>query len=62
MPNELTDAQRAELAAEIQEDGGLYCLGEYLAWSPGDETATLDGQFTAERLEAIAAWMRAHAR
>jgi hypothetical protein len=31
---------------------------EYLHWNQGDNTATLDGEFTADQLEAIAIWMR----
>ena len=41
-------------------DGGLTSLGWYLAWWPGNDTATLDGSFTADDLEAIAWWMRNH--
>jgi hypothetical protein len=46
------------LKKEVQGDGGLYSLGWYLAWTPGDLDATLDGQFTADDLEAIAWWIR----
>ena len=46
------------LSGEIQEDGGLYSLGWYLAWTVGYEGATLDGEFTADELEAIAWWMK----
>ncbi len=43
----------------IHEDGvTLSCLGHYMAWSPGDETITLDSEFTLEELEVIAWWMR----
>ena len=44
----------------------LHCLGpcpaawDYVAWQPGQETITLDGAFTADHLEALAAWMRNH--
>lgn len=51
---------RAHLAEEIQPDGGLHNLGWYLSWHRGESTATLDGVFTADDLEAIATWMRAH--
>lgn len=37
---------------------GLYNLGWYLGWERGADYATLDGQFTAEDLEAIAWWMK----
>lgn len=36
----------------------LYNCGWYLSASAGKEEATLDGQFSADELEAIAAWMR----
>ena len=42
----------------IQPDGGLYCPGPYVAWTPGDKTITLDGEFDAEELEAVTWWMR----
>lgn len=45
------------LAAYIQPDGGLYCLGRYLSWSPGDKQITLDSDFTASELSAIVYWM-----
>lgn len=44
--NELDDA--------IQEDGSLYAVSWYLDWAPGADTATLDGDFTAAQLRAIA--------
>jgi hypothetical protein len=42
----------------IQPDGGLYCLGHYLAWTPGDKEITLDCKFEVAELEAIVWWMR----
>jgi hypothetical protein len=42
----------------LGESGGLYNCGVYLSWNPGDEGATLDGEFDADDLEAIAWWMR----
>jgi len=40
-------------------NSGLYSLKkEYLRWKVGDEKATLDGNFTADELEATAWWMR----
>lgn len=36
----------------------LFSLGWYLSAGANDENATLDGEFTADELEAIAAWMR----
>ena len=46
------------LQSSVASDGGLYNVGWYLAWSPGNATATLDGTFTADDLEAIAWWVR----
>jgi len=40
------------------EDGGLFDLGWYLGWNKGNKTACLDGDFTADELEAIAWWMK----
>jgi hypothetical protein len=36
----------------------LYSLGWYLSWHEGDELATLDGDFTAQELQAIAVYMQ----
>jgi len=47
-----------DVKAAIQPDGGLFNLGWYLAWTVGEDTATLDGSFTADDLDAIAAHMR----
>jgi hypothetical protein len=49
------------LADHIDDEGGLYDVGWYLRFTPGRSDATLDGQFTADDLEAIAVYMRAHA-
>ena len=40
------------------EDGDLYDPGGYFSWDIGDITACLDGNFTADELEAISWWMR----
>lgn len=43
----------------IKADGHLYGLGAYLSWhSLSANRATLDGDFTADELEAIAWWMK----
>lgn len=42
----------------IKADGSLDDIGRYLSWSPGDDGVSLDGDFTAEELEAVAWWMR----
>lgn len=44
----------------IKADGGLYSLSAYLSWDIGDRQAIIDGEFTADELEAIAWWMRNH--
>ena len=49
---------REVLSDFIQPDGTLYHGGQYLAWSPAEPNATLDAQFTADELEAIAWWMK----
>lgn len=49
---------RKILGDDIKSDNGLYNSGSYLAWTPGDNKATLDSEFTADELEAIAWWMR----
>ena len=46
------------LGDTISSDGGLFCLGQYIAWAPGDETICLDSDFTLNELEAIVWWMR----
>jgi len=40
-----------------QKKEGLSNLGWYLHWEPGKSSATLDGDYTAEELKAIAWWM-----
>lgn len=42
----------------INEDDELDSLGWYLTWENFRKEATLDGEFTAEELEAIAWWMK----
>lgn len=49
---------REILKTAIQPDGGLHDRGQYLAWIPGKKLATLDAEFDADELEAIAWWMR----
>lgn len=61
------DKQRATeiLRDAIKEDNSLLSLGDWhLSWPINDlteinaEEARLDGQYTADQLEAIAWWMR----
>ena len=43
----------------INEDNSIGpSYGHYMCWHLGDETVTLDSDFTIEELEAIAWWMR----
>lgn len=44
----------------IEENGDLYDLGWYVHYHKGNYSATLDGEFSPEALEAIAAYMRAN--
>lgn len=46
-----------EMRELIQPDGGLYCLGWYVAWTPGSKDAVLDAEFTADQLRWIADYM-----
>lgn len=50
---------KAHLAEIITENGGLEDPVNYLSYTPGAGSASLDGEFTAEDLEAIAIFMRA---
>ena len=59
----MTLAQATEhLKDELQPDGGLYSVGWYLGWPVNDSTAILDGDFTADDLEAIAVYMRGNTK
>lgn len=42
----------------INKNNNLYNVGWYLGWSIGDKLATLDGEFDAQELEAIACFMK----
>lgn len=55
------DEARKILGADIRPDNSIINEGAYIKWPAGDPRANLDGDFTAEELEAIATWMRAHA-
>jgi len=52
------DRAREILKNYIEPDSGLYSLGHYMAWTPGDDIITLDCKFDVEELEAIAWWIR----
>ena len=49
---------RKILAESIQPDKSLHEGTQYLHWNVGDNHATLDAEFSADELEAIAWWMR----
>jgi hypothetical protein len=55
------DIEKAKihLADQLTGDGGLYDVARYLHYDAGSGQAALDGSFTADDLEAIAAIMRA---
>ena len=56
---EMTEERARKILGDtVQANGELYCLGHYTAWRLGDERATLDCEFSAEELAAIAWWMR----
>lgn len=46
------------LKDDIQSDGSLYNLSNYMCWNKGDMNATLDGVFDVEDLEAIMVYMK----
>ena len=49
---------REILGDTINSDGSLFCLDHYIVWNVGDMVVTLDCQFNADELEALAWWMR----
>ena len=62
--SEMTEERAREILGDaIKPDGGLLQVheeGEFIEWEPR-QRATLDGRFTADKLEAIVFWMRKHA-
>jgi hypothetical protein len=55
-------AARAHLIArgiEIAVDGGVSLGVPYLLWVPGTTTICLDGDFSADDLQALAVWIKA---
>lgn len=59
-PVVLMDEAKARkiLGGWIDEDDDIFCLGAYISFEKGEETASLDGRFSSEQLEAITWWMR----
>jgi hypothetical protein len=57
---DIKKAKEILTASNLKEfsQGRLHDVSWYLHAVAGDERATLDGDFTADELEAIAAWMR----
>lgn len=51
----LSDMSLGQMSEHALESG---VGGEYFSVYSGKDEAVLDGRFTAEQLEAIAAWMR----
>lgn len=49
---------REVLAKVIQPDGSLRSMDWYIDWTPGHQTVSLDGNFSARALEAVAWWIR----
>jgi len=45
---------RRPISDYVEPDGSLHRLLPYLRWNVGEETATLDGDYTAAELRAIA--------
>lgn len=52
------DEAKAYLGDTVTHAGNLYELGWYLAWNKTEGFAVLDGEFSADDLEAIAVYMR----
>jgi len=54
----MTEDEAREILEGAITENGLYNVGWYLGWDNSRDHATLDGEFSAEDLEAIAFWMR----
>lgn len=46
------------LGEDVKPDGDVYDLGTYINYTKGFSSATLDGEFGAEYLEALATYMK----
>lgn len=51
-------AARDVLANAIRPDDSLHNMDWYIDWSPGQDTARIDGIFSAHTLQAVAWWMQ----
>lgn len=64
VPQPMTEARAREILGSsifvTHTRGELLANGGWLSWSPlyAEKTATMNGEFTADELEAIAWWMR----
>ena len=47
----------ADLRGCIQPDNGLFNLGHYMSWTPGEREIVLDCRFSLPELRAIVAHM-----
>jgi hypothetical protein len=56
------DEAKKILGDSLKQDGSVYELGQYMCYSPGDETVCLDADFSADDLEALVVYMRATAK
>ena len=55
----MTQQQAADILGDwIDSRGGICGRGEYALWTPAESEICLDGQFTADQLEAMAVVMR----
>jgi len=46
------------IGTSLKPDGSVHELGQYMYYRPGDLTACLDADFSADDLEALAVYMR----
>lgn len=59
--DEMPDGVSDEVRKSVQQGGGLHYVGRpYLNWIVGDVEIELDGRFSIDDIEAIAAYMRRH--
>jgi len=57
----MNEQQAREILGDYDKHEGWFTnISEYVEWLPQNEKAALDGEFTADQLEAIAFWMRTY--
>jgi len=55
----MNEQQAREILGDYDKNEGWFTnISEYVEWFQQNEKAALDGEFTADQLEAIAFWMR----